>query len=353
MSEMPEAAIGAVNGHGLPTLPSVCVDAYNAECRKGDTFIGDHASKRAFGKILDEWRERVGTYGGDPFGDIPSEQIPKKQLDTVLQSDDLEAAGLIHAAIEGFAVDLAHVTKRFLGLKAWRDTEQIVIGGGFRKSRVAELIIGRAIVELKAGGHDVRLVPIRHHPDEAGLLGAVHLVPVWALTGYDGILAVDIGGSNIRAGVVELRLDKDPKLAEARVCEAELWRHADDNPSRDDAVDYLIDMLHGRIEVASKEKLRLAPFIGIGCPGVIRSDGTIARGGQNLPGNWETRRFKLPDLIRHAIPRIGEHEITITMHNDAVVQGLSEVPFMQDVRHWGTLTIGTGLGNARFSNRVN
>ncbi len=39
------------------------------------------------------------------------------------------------------------------------------------------------------------------------------------------------------------------------------------------------------------------------------------------------------------------------MHNDTVVQGLSEVPFLRDVDHWGVLTIGTGLGNARFSNR--
>jgi hypothetical protein len=39
------------------------------------------------------------------------------------------------------------------------------------------------------------------------------------------------------------------------------------------------------------------------------------------------------------------------MHNDGVVQGLSEVPFMQDVKRWGVLTIGTGLGNARFTNR--
>jgi hypothetical protein len=39
------------------------------------------------------------------------------------------------------------------------------------------------------------------------------------------------------------------------------------------------------------------------------------------------------------------------MHNDAVVQGLSEIPFMTDVKHWGVMTIGTGLGNARFSNR--
>jgi hypothetical protein len=39
------------------------------------------------------------------------------------------------------------------------------------------------------------------------------------------------------------------------------------------------------------------------------------------------------------------------MHNDAVIQGLSEVPNMKDVNHWGVLTIGTGLGNARFTNR--
>ncbi len=40
------------------------------------------------------------------------------------------------------------------------------------------------------------------------------------------------------------------------------------------------------------------------------------------------------------------------LHNDAVVQGLSEAPFMTDVTHWGALTIGTGLGNARFTNRT-
>jgi len=52
-----------------------------------------------------------------------------------------------------------------------------------------------------------------------------------------------------------------------------------------------------------------------------------------------------------AIPKIGRHETVALMHNDAVVQGLSEVPFMQDVKYWGILTIGTGLGNARFTNR--
>lgn len=40
------------------------------------------------------------------------------------------------------------------------------------------------------------------------------------------------------------------------------------------------------------------------------------------------------------------------MHNDAVVQGLSELPFMRDIESWGVLTIGTGLGNACFYNHA-
>ena len=59
----------------------------------------------------------------------------------------------------------------------------------------------------------------------------------------------------------------------------------------------------------------------------------------------------LPASLVEAIPQIGDHDTAVLMHNDGVAQGLSEVPFMQDVEHWGVLTIGTGLGNARFTNR--
>jgi len=83
-----------------------------------------------------------------------------------------------------------------------------VVGGGLRDSRLGELAIGRASVILKAtGGIDIDLVPIHHHPDEAGLIGAAHLMPSWMFAGHDSLLAVDIGGTNIRAGlgtVVEL-----------------------------------------------------------------------------------------------------------------------------------------------------
>ena len=39
--------------------------------------------------------------------------------------------------------------------------------------------------------------------------------------------------------------------------------------SREDAVKKLTAMLEALIEKAVKEKLALAPFIGIGCPGII------------------------------------------------------------------------------------
>jgi predicted NBD/HSP70 family sugar kinase len=113
----------------------------------------------------------------------------------------------------------------------------------------------------------------------------------------------------------------------------------------------LVKMLNGLIELADAEGLKLAPFIGIACPGVIDEDGSIEKGAQNLPGNWESSKFNLPASLVEAIPEISGHDTAVLMHNDGVVQGLSEVPFMQDVERWGVLTIGTGLGNARFTNR--
>ena len=106
------------------------------------------------------------------------------------------------------------------------------------------------------------------------------------------------------------------------------------------------------IKRADKKGLRLAPFIGIGCPGHIGSDGSIKKGSQNLPGNWEHKTFNLPQLVRDGVPQIAGHKPTVLMHNDAVVQGLSEAPYMSDVKRWGVMTIGTGLGNACFTNRV-
>ena len=194
-------------------------------------------------------------------------------------------------------------------------------------------------------------MPIRHDPDEAGLIGNIHLVPARMFNGFDSMIGVDIGGSNIRAGIIELNIRKDGDFCDAQVCVSKLWRHADDEDvKRDKAVEHLAEMIQKLIREASRRELKLAPIIGIGCPGLIEEDGSIQKGGQNLPGNWESARFNLPESMRALIPTIGRSGTAVMMHNDAVVQGLSETPWMTDVKHWGVLTIGTGLGNARFTN---
>jgi hypothetical protein len=350
MSE--KAILPAVAAHGATRLPSVDLDSYNVELKDDEGFIGDRASKGAFRGIIHNWRKALRQTGADPLGDEGTDELSKKALDELLARGEPEAAGVIHGAIEDFSQELALVIRRFLKLKGWRDTQRIAIGGGFRAGRVGELVIGRAAVVLKADKIDIGLVPIHNDPDEAGLVGAAHLAPAWMFEAYDAILGVDIGGTNIRAGVINLNLKKDPTLAKAKVWKFSLWRHGDEEGvKREHALDTLTGMLDGLISAARKKGMKLAPFIGIGCPGVIDEDGSIDRGAQNLPGNWQGNRFNLPITLHTAIRKIGDHESSIVMHNDAVVQGLSEIPFMRDVERWGVLTIGTGLGNARFTNR--
>jgi predicted NBD/HSP70 family sugar kinase len=340
-----------IGRHGATRLPSVDVDSFNIELKDDDGFLGDRASKGAFRKILDTLRKPLRNNGDDPLGKQASEEISKGTLDEILVGDDVAAAALVHGAIEEFAQELAYVTRRFLKTKAWTDTERIVVGGGFRQSRVGELAIARTDIILKGEDFKVDLVPIRFHPDDAGLIGCLHLAPSWIFEAHDSILAVDIGGTNIRCGVVETRWKKAPDLSKASVWKSELWRHADDEPTREGTVKRLVKMLKDLIAAADAEGLKLAPFIGIACPGVINHDGSIEKGAQNLPGNWESSKFNLPNSLVEAIPEIGGHDTAVLMHNDGVAQGLSEVPFMQDVDRWGVLTIGTGLGNARFTNR--
>jgi len=337
--------------HGASTLSSVIVDCYNLETTDEDGFVGDKASRTAFWELLDKWRKRFAEVGADPFGEMPTDDISKKHLEQILKDGPIETAGLVQSALEDYAQQLARVIKRFLKLKAWKDTECIALGGGFRGSRIGELAIGRTAAQLKADGIGIDLEPIVHDPDEAGLIGAAHLLPPWMLKGYDGILAVDVGGTNIRCGIVDLQLGKAKDLSKAFVWKSHVWRHADESVSRKETVDHLTDLLTALEKHARKDKLRLAPVIGVGCPGVIEPDGSIDRGAQNLPGKWESAQFNFPAAIHESISAIGSNETVVVMHNDAVVQGLSHLPRAQHREHWGILTIGTGLGNARYTTR--
>ena len=214
--------------HGGRVLPSVTVDSYNEELRDDEGFVGDRASRRAFQAILADWRDRLKERGEDPFGDLPMEEISKSKLDKMLNAGDPVSAGLVHTVVEEFAGELATVVRRFLRLGSWKDTERIVIGGGMIGSRIGELAMGRTSIMLAADGIKIELAAIQNDPDEAGLIGAVHLAPSWVMAGHDAILAVDIGGTNVRVGVVELNSGKRGNVEEADVWKRQVWRHADD-----------------------------------------------------------------------------------------------------------------------------
>lgn len=339
--------------HGARELPSVLVDGYSLQVRDSqDGFAGDQASQTAFRALLEQWRKRRRKNGGeDPMGPLPSRDLSKKALDRMLTRDGSEASDVLHGAIEEFAEELAHVTRRFLREPSWQKVERIVIGGGFPESDVGERAILQAAAILQEMKVRVPLARLSHEVDDGGLIGWVHLVPPDMLAAYDAILAVDIGGTNLRCGIVKTRLQKAPDLSMAKVVRRMKWRHADDKPSRSGLLERLALMLQELIDHCAAKGVRLAPFVGIACPGRIRTDGSIAAGTQNLPGDWESDTFHLPSELCKRLPTIGGAPTTARLHNDAVVQGLSELPFMRDVKHWAILTIGTGLGNASYTNK--
>ena len=208
--------IPALGRHGAAVLPAVEVDSYNLELKDDEGFLGDRASRKAFHEILENWRKPLRKLGADPFGDTPSDDLNRSKLDQMLkEGKDLEAIAVVQSAIEEYAQELALVVRRFLKAKAWDGTERIAMGGGFRESYIGEQAIARADLILKADGIKAGLVPIHNDPDKAALIGSLHLAPAWIFKGHDSILAIDIGGTNIRAGVVLPNVAKASDLTKA------------------------------------------------------------------------------------------------------------------------------------------
>jgi hypothetical protein len=174
-----EAAEGAGLGHGASLLPEVEVLSYNVELKDDEGFVGDRASKGAFWQSLENWRKPLRDIGEDPFGEVPSSKLARKKLDALLAKGEPESVGVIQGAIESFAQEFAGVIARFLKLRHWKDTDRIVVGSGFCGSCVGELAIGRGSLILKAEKIKTEISIIRNDPDEAALIGAVHLAPTW------------------------------------------------------------------------------------------------------------------------------------------------------------------------------
>ncbi len=146
-------------------------------------------------------------------------------------------------------------------------------------------------------------MPIRYHPDEAGLIGCLHLAPSWIFEGHDSILAVDIGGTNIRCGVVKTAPQEDAGSVESVRLEIELWRHADDEPTREGAIKKLVKMLKELIERGGRRRAASSrPSSACPAPASSIPMASIEKGAQNLPGNWESSNFNLPAELVEAIP---------------------------------------------------
>ncbi len=336
--------------HGACDLSRSRVGHYNLRLRDpdGDGFLGDRASQTAFRTLLETARRHHRT-GKDPFGRDSSHKLGKQDIDLVLVGGDVDAAHLVHLAVEEYARRLVHVIQVFLAQPEWKGVERILLGGGFPEHETGEFAIRRTMRLLELAGADVKLDRLNHDSDDGGLLGWVPLLPQ-AQGRHDAFLAVDIGGTNIRCGIVEHRLHAHAGGRKARVLERVKWRHADDRPKRNEAVIRLGAMLNGLIAQARTRGIDLAPFVGVACPGQVERDGTLSQGAQNLPGNWE-RPFDLPAVLGTILDPIDGEAPHVVLHNDAVVQGLSELSRMRRARRWAVLTIGTGLGNASYSNR--
>jgi hypothetical protein len=146
---MPKSSSPSIARHGSADLPLVTVESYNIEIRDEEGFIGDRASKGAFLDLVDDLRKKLRKVGEDPLGDKPTETIGRRQFDKLVRIGEPEAAGLVQGASEEFAQRLAGIIRRFMRRKTWRGVERVVVGGGFRQSRLGEVVIGRTEVILK------------------------------------------------------------------------------------------------------------------------------------------------------------------------------------------------------------
>lgn len=335
--------------HAARRAPGLTIDSWNLGLPdpEGDGFIGDRASHTAFHELLERARRTTRT-GPDPFRDDGDGDGPDTDaIDHVLLGGDADDAHVVHLAVEAWAREFAYVTRCFLAQPEWQGVERIVVGGGMGKTVHGGLAVRRAQRLLRQARAGVELHVLTHDPDEGGLLGWVPLAPTTTHR-FDGFLAVDIGGTNFRCGIVMPRRERARDGSKAEVFERLHWRHADDDPDRTESIDRIAGMLNGLIALARTAGLRLAPFVGVACPGEIEADGALSGGTQNLPGDWEYP-FHLPQALLARLDRVAGQRVAVAMHNDAVVQGLSEHARMRDAKRWGVLTIGTGLGNASYT----
>jgi hypothetical protein len=337
--------------HGARVLPRVEVTSYNLEISEGSEFVGDRANKAALIDLVEDWRKIVSQNGDDPLAGISKKRLSRAAMEKLLKKGAPEAAGVIQSAINDFAERLVQVIEKYSASVAeWKNVKLVIVGGGLSGSAIGKLAIGRAQAVLSKKKKRVVLRPIASDPDDAALLGGLQLIPSWFLAGFNTVFAVDIGGSNVRIGAIRFKLDRKLAIAKSKVVFREHWSHAKADARRQDILDFITEKLKSAVKWSRTKRLKPAPFVAVACPGRIRADGTVDRGAQNLPGRWESDRFSLPQYIREHLEILPMQDTVVVMHNDAILQGLSELTSIGE-KNYGVLTIGTGLGNGTFQRR--
>lgn len=302
---------------------------------------------------------RLDTYGLDlPEQDDAATPLfratdPEERaaLDEALLAGAPSAARMLRGAIEQDAAALAALLRQLLSMPEWRGTQRVLVGGLPRSARFGAVAIARAGEMLDADGMDLRLAPLRHD-SEAGLIGAARLLPDPVLAHADTVLAADLGDGCFRAGLVLPRLGVAPDLAAAGLWRSREWELAEEQaaPDRATAVGRLAGMLGDLAGEASAAGLSVAPVVVAGVPGRLDEEGRILEGAQGLPGDWLAEEFHLPGALSRLLPMEGGGHPSVLLHDTTVVQGLSEAPFEKGGAHWGVVTLGSRIGNARFTN---
>jgi hypothetical protein len=120
---------------------------------------------------------RRGTLGGTPVRSaLSTPALPTRIRRVAISTKHSTPCYLgLMADVARERVGLAH--GQFLNLKHWKEAQRIVMGGGFSGTRVGQLAIGRAAALLKAQQITIEISIIHNNPIEAGLIGAVHIVP--------------------------------------------------------------------------------------------------------------------------------------------------------------------------------
>ncbi|MES2889106.1 MAG: ROK family protein, partial [Pseudomonadota bacterium] len=186
--------------HGACQTERASIDAYSLEVEDAQGLVGDQASQTAFRQVLNDWQVALERVGSTPFGEDTADALSNDELDRMAHEGGGEAAQAIALAIHEFSARLAYAVGRFMRHDQWTDVERIVVGGGFKESAIGRLAIRRTQQRLAEDGLQVELRRLHHEADDGGLVGWAQLHPQGPPK--QAFLAVDIGGTNVRCGIV-------------------------------------------------------------------------------------------------------------------------------------------------------